>query len=97
MPDWEEDWRARYGEVAAVFAFAQMAAAIVLAGTHASENWIMVGLGPILILAALFTTGFRPGLMSRGPCLPISKAGRIILFTGGAVMILLGASRLISR
>lgn len=51
-------------------------------------------LGVFFMLMAFFTTGIR-GAFSRGPTLPITRAGRIILFLIGLVVFISGMKQLI--
>jgi len=52
-------------------------------------NVLVVLLGIFLMLGGLFSTGMRAAF-SKGPWLPITKAGRMILFVGGLLVFIVG-------
>ncbi len=57
-------------------------------------NILIVALGILLMLGAFFATGIRAAF-SDGPLRPITKAGRMILFVGGLLVVILGLRHLI--
>jgi len=52
-------------------------------------NVLVIILGAFLMLGAFFATGMRAAF-SKGPLLPISTAGRVILFVGGLLVLIVG-------
>jgi hypothetical protein len=57
-------------------------------------NILMCALGVLFIAAAFLTTGIR-GAFSKGPYRPITKTGRVIIFTTGVVLLGSGVQRLL--
>jgi hypothetical protein len=56
-------------------------------------NALVVVLGIICMWAALGATKIRGGIFSHRPDVPISKAGRAILFVGGLLILVDGIRR----
>jgi len=52
-------------------------------------NVLVIILGVLLMLGAFFAKGMRAAF-SRGPLLPITTAGRVILFIGGLLVLVVG-------
>jgi hypothetical protein len=52
-------------------------------------NVLVIILGIFLMLGAFFSTGMRAAF-SKGQWLPITSAGRVILFVGGLLVFIMG-------
>ena len=77
-------------------AFLLLIATIVLA-LMASEAVAMVSLGAFLMVAAFAVKGIRGALAFSSPWQPMSKAGRIAMFSIGVLSVVLGTVRLLNR
>lgn len=52
-------------------------------------------LGIVCMVAAFIATRIRGGIFSKGPYLPLSRTGRLILFVGGVVIFVTGIRALV--
>ena len=57
-------------------------------------NIVLTAFGICFMLGAFLATGIRAAF-SGGPYLPISIAGRVILFVGGVIICIVGIGRLL--
>jgi len=73
----------------AVVASGIILAAIVFAAGAVGLYLLVIILGAFLMLGAFFATGIRAAF-SKGPLLPITAAGRVILFAGGLLVLIVG-------